>query len=75
MKLGADEAQGITHNLCYLYGRATKAVSIVPPAYYADILCERGRCYLQKYLNARWPPGKVFDPNEAPWYQGGVHQK
>ncbi len=72
MKLGADEIQGLTHHLCYLYGRATKAVSVCPPAYYADILCERGRCYLAKYLNARWPPGKEFDENEAPWYQGGV---
>ncbi len=32
--------------MCYLFGRATKAVSICPPAYYADIICERARCYL-----------------------------
>ena len=29
-----------------MFGRATKAVSLCPPAYYADILCERARVYL-----------------------------
>lgn len=32
--------------MCHLFGRATKAVSICPPAYYADILCTRARVYL-----------------------------
>lgn len=31
--------------MCYLYGRATKAVSICPPAYYADIVCTRSRVH------------------------------
>lgn len=30
------------HNMCYLFGRTTKA------AYYADLTCERARCYLSK---------------------------
>lgn len=42
----ADVLEELTHHLCYLYGRATKAVSICMPAYYADIVCERARCYL-----------------------------
>ena len=42
----ADAFEDLTHNLCYLFGRATKAVSICPPAYYADLVCERARCYL-----------------------------
>lgn len=33
-----------------MYARATKAVSLVPPAYYADLACERGRCYLNDFL-------------------------
>ncbi|KAK2770403.1 piwi domain-containing protein [Colletotrichum kahawae] len=41
----ADQLEKLTHNLCYLYGRATKAVSICPPAYYADILCDRARLH------------------------------
>ena len=42
----ADLIQDITHNLCYMYGRATKAVSICTPTYYADIACERARRWL-----------------------------
>ncbi|CAO2651958.1 Nn.00g002410.m01.CDS01 [Neocucurbitaria sp. VM-36] len=42
--------QEFTHQLCYTYVRATMGVSYAPPAYYADRLCERGRCYLRNYL-------------------------
>ncbi|CAE6447538.1 unnamed protein product [Rhizoctonia solani] len=48
----ADQLQGITYGMAYLFARATKAVSLVPPAYYADLACERGRCYLNQLLNA-----------------------
>jgi eukaryotic translation initiation factor 2C len=40
-----------THTLSYLYARATKGVSLVPAAYYADLACERGRLYLNEFLN------------------------
>ncbi len=36
----------LTNNMCHMFSRATKAVSLCPPAYYADILCERARIYL-----------------------------
>ncbi|KAI8575439.1 hypothetical protein K450DRAFT_215715 [Umbelopsis ramanniana AG] len=42
-KFTADQLQDLTYRLCYLYGRATRAVSIVPPAYYADLLATRAR--------------------------------
>ncbi|CAG8976256.1 hypothetical protein HYALB_00009431 [Hymenoscyphus albidus] len=51
----ADALQELTHNMCHLFGRATKAVSLCPPAYYADLLCTRLRCYLSDQ----------FDPNDA----------
>jgi eukaryotic translation initiation factor 2C len=51
----ADVLEDLTHNLCYLFGRATKSVSICPPAYYADLACERARCYL----------GGLLDPSPA----------
>ncbi|KAJ2990784.1 hypothetical protein NUW58_g2785 [Xylaria curta] len=41
----ANQLEKLTYELCHVFGRATKAVSIVPPAYYADILCTRKRCY------------------------------
>lgn len=48
----ADELQMITQSMCYVFGRATKAVSYCTPAYYADILCERSRCYLAHLFDA-----------------------
>ena len=81
IKLGANQLEQVTHALCYLFGRATKAVSICPPAYYADLLCERGRCYLYSMLNSEVPAYKPedevsteFDWNTSPWLRG-VHQK
>lgn len=50
-KLDADTIQQGTHTASYLYVRATKAVSLVPAAYYADLACERGREYLNVLMN------------------------
>ncbi|KAF2468621.1 Piwi-domain-containing protein [Lindgomyces ingoldianus] len=49
-RFGADQLQILTHNLCYTFARATRVVSICPPAYYADLLCKRGRAYLHGVL-------------------------
>jgi eukaryotic translation initiation factor 2C len=46
----ADELQRLTNAVSYTFARATKAVSLVSPAYYADLACERGRCYLHGLL-------------------------
>lgn len=51
----ADALEDLTHNMCYLFGRATTAVSICPPAYYADLVCTRAR----RYLTA------LFDPSDT----------
>lgn len=48
----ADVVEGLSQALCYTYGRATKAVSICAPVYYADILCERARVYLKEVYDA-----------------------
>jgi eukaryotic translation initiation factor 2C len=47
----ANEIQGLTNSLSYMFSRATKAVSLVSAAYYADVACERGRCYLRKLFH------------------------
>ncbi|KAJ7178055.1 argonaute-like protein [Mycena filopes] len=47
---GADGLQQLTNSVSYMFARATKAVSLVSPAYYADLACERGRCYVHKLL-------------------------
>lgn len=49
-RFGADEIQQGINAASYMYARATKAVSLIPPAYYADLACERGRCYLNDFL-------------------------
>ena len=41
-----DRLQKLTNSLCYLFSRATKAVKIPAPVYYADIACERASRYL-----------------------------
>ncbi|KAL6892777.1 Piwi domain-containing protein [Trichoderma longibrachiatum] len=82
----ADELERLTHDLCYLYGRATKAVSICPPAYYADIVCERARAHRPDKFEERDSDGKpgrktdkagAQDP-EAPVYRqipSEVHER
>jgi eukaryotic translation initiation factor 2C len=47
-----DNVQQGVHSASYLYARATKAVSLAPPTYYADILCERARYWIHEYLLA-----------------------
>ncbi|KAJ3021872.1 argonaute 1 [Thoreauomyces humboldtii] len=38
-----DAIVELTYRLCYLYCRATRAVSVVPPAYYAHLVAARAR--------------------------------
>ena len=71
-KLSANHLEQLTHNLSYLQGRATKAVSVCPPAYYAHLICLRARCYLADYISRN--AGKMFDWNQAPW-RSGVHER
>ncbi|KDR70848.1 hypothetical protein GALMADRAFT_144328 [Galerina marginata CBS 339.88] len=48
----ADELQALTNDVSYMFARATQAVSLVSPAYYAHLACERGRYYLYKFLQS-----------------------
>jgi hypothetical protein len=82
--LQADEIQKGTHDTSYLYARATKAVSLIPAAYYADLACERGRCYLNDFLvddkasttapsgsiNREQEEQRVFDAASRSWGDG-----
>lgn len=63
----ADVIEDLTHNMCYLFGRATKAVSICPAAYYADLACERARGYLARFYFAGSVPddGSVAHADEV----------
>lgn len=39
----ADSLQELTYRMCFLYCRATRSVSVVPPAYYAHLVATRAR--------------------------------
>lgn len=65
----ADQLEEFTHKLCYYFARCTRAVSVCPPAYYADLLAERGRAYLYVTLQEN---KSRFNINTAEW-KGGVH--
>ena len=49
-KFPADDLQQGANDVSYRWARATKAVSLIPPAYWADRACERGRMYLHGIL-------------------------
>lgn len=70
----ADALEQFTHHLCYLFNRATKAVSICPPAYYADLLCERGRAYLFNTLSENTSSDSSVT-GDAPEGISGVHHR
>jgi eukaryotic translation initiation factor 2C len=79
----ADQLQGLTNSVSYMFARATKAVSLAAPAYYADLACERGRSYLHALFqgisdsNTTVVSGnedaqllKVYKEAEALWHGG-----
>ncbi|KAJ7672569.1 argonaute-like protein, partial [Mycena polygramma] len=59
----ADGLQQLTNAVSYMFARATKAVSLCSPAYYADLCCERGRCYLHKLLQGISSSGSTATSN------------
>lgn len=47
-KFSPDDLQQLTYNMCFTYARCMRSVSIVPAAYYADLVASRARLhYLQ----------------------------
>ncbi|PIG89654.1 protein PIWIL3 [Aspergillus arachidicola] len=45
----AEIVQDLTLNLSYLVERATKGVRVCCAARYADLVCDRARCYLSRF--------------------------
>ncbi|GES89957.1 piwi domain-containing protein [Rhizophagus clarus] len=41
----ADSMQTLSYNLCYIYARCTRSVSLVPPVYYAHLVTNRARLH------------------------------
>lgn len=40
-----DALQTLCYNMCYLFTRATRSVSLIPPIYYAHLAAERARAH------------------------------
>jgi len=55
----AKALEVVTKSMCYIFGRATCAVSVATPAYYADLACGRARAYLHE----------LFSPPTAPYVE------
>ena len=50
-RFNADSIQTLSYNLCYSFARCTRAVSFVPPVYYAHLVCSRARFHSR---NENW---------------------
>ncbi|ORY62567.1 uncharacterized protein BCR38DRAFT_345772 [Pseudomassariella vexata] len=71
----SNTLEKLTHEMCYLFGRATKAVSICPPAYYADILCTRQRVYMSDLFEAADDAASVSTNARQNITSTGVHHR
>eukprot|EP00735_Rhodelphis_limneticus_P006163 TRINITY_DN18534_c0_g1::TRINITY_DN18534_c0_g1_i1::g.1079::m.1079 TRINITY_DN18534_c0_g1::TRINITY_DN18534_c0_g1_i1::g.1079 ORF type:complete len:831 (+),score=132.82,sp/Q8CJG0/AGO2_MOUSE/35.61/6e-146,Piwi/PF02171.12/6.8e-81,PAZ/PF02170.17/4.9e-19,PAZ/PF02170.17/4.1e+03,DUF1785/PF08699.5/1.1e-14 TRINITY_DN18534_c0_g1_i1:94-2586(+) len=47
--MSPDAIQRLSYALCHHYARCNRSVSVIPPVYYADIVAERTRFYLDHY--------------------------
>jgi len=48
----SDSLQELTYRMCYLYCRATRSVSVCPPAYYAHLVAARARFHATELSDA-----------------------
>ncbi|KAJ5295954.1 hypothetical protein PENANT_c001G04239 [Penicillium antarcticum] len=63
----ADSLQELTHNICYMMGRATRSISYATPAFLADKMCDRARKYmLAEYFSETLPHGPGSDGKYPP---------
>eukprot|EP00252_Welwitschia_mirabilis_P016301 TRINITY_DN3596_c0_g1_i3.p1 TRINITY_DN3596_c0_g1~~TRINITY_DN3596_c0_g1_i3.p1 ORF type:complete len:240 (-),score=32.01 TRINITY_DN3596_c0_g1_i3:66-785(-) len=45
-RFSADELEKLTNDLCFMYARCTRSVSVVPACYYAHLAAKRGRLWI-----------------------------
>ncbi|TKA58520.1 hypothetical protein B0A53_00261 [Rhodotorula sp. CCFEE 5036] len=62
----SDELQKMTNSLSFSFARATRSTSLVPPAYYADIVATKARSFVSNddiSSSAGLAQAKARDPN------------
>ncbi|RKP15011.1 Piwi domain-containing protein [Piptocephalis cylindrospora] len=68
-KLGSNVLQQMTYDMCYLYARCTRSVSLVPVAYYAHLVADRHRRYAKGEWDGSDTQSEVsFSSVDAPIY-------
>ncbi|KAL1727089.1 Piwi domain-containing protein [Schizophyllum commune] len=73
-QLSADALQHFTYNLCHVYARATRSVSIPAPTYYADIVCARAKTHY-KYRNDHSVPSEAASSSAGQSTEAGEQAK
>lgn len=63
-----DDLQKLTNALSYAYPRATRSVSLVTPAYLADIICTQARAFIYT------PEEETVTPSQTSGGGGGAAQ-
>ncbi|KAF5873532.1 putative piwi-domain-containing protein [Botrytis fragariae] len=58
-----------TNTICFTGSRAFKALSVCTPAKYADILCDRMRCYMKPALDSDFA---ATSPNNLDFYRSNA---
>ncbi|TGO35544.1 hypothetical protein BHYA_0154g00060 [Botrytis hyacinthi] len=65
-----ESIQKTTNTICFTGSRAFKALSVCTPAKYADILCDRMRCYMKPALDNEFA---ATSPNDLNFYRSNAN--